>query len=148
MTVEDVLTESRRLGIVLEAHGSTLRYRAPQGMLSPELKDALRHHKAQILALLRRQPERPVGDGQPPPLDRPPQTRAELARLIDYLANPAESARLPDYAATACVCPTPNGPTGPDRCSVCELPLICPVCGLCRGCKLILRFTPGRGPYG
>lgn len=64
MTVEDVLTESRRLGIVLEAHGSTLRYRAPQGMLTPELKDALRHHKAEILAHLRYHQKYP-GDGPP-----------------------------------------------------------------------------------
>jgi hypothetical protein len=28
-----------------------------------------------------------VGDGQPPPLDRPPATREELARLIDRLAD-------------------------------------------------------------
>ena len=29
-----------------------------------------------------------VSDGQPPSLDRPPETRVELARLIDYLAAP------------------------------------------------------------
>lgn len=68
MTAEDVLTESRRLGIVLEAHGSTLRYRAPQGILTPELKDGLRQHKGEVLALLRRRTELidlpwPVGYG-------------------------------------------------------------------------------------
>ena len=47
------------------------------------------------------------------------------------------------YAATACICPRPIGPTGVDRCNVCELPLICPECGRCRGCKLRLRFTRG-----
>jgi len=49
----------------------------------------------------------------------------------------------PDYAATACVCPMPVGPTGPDRCNVCKLALLCPGCGLCRGCKLRLRFPRG-----
>ena len=46
----------------------------------------------------------------------------------------------PDYVATACTCTMPEGPTGPDRCSTCSLALNCPVCGLCRGCKLRLRF--------
>ena len=48
-----------------------------------------------------------------------------------------------DYAATACVCPVPIGGTGPDRCNVCELPLICPDCRKCRGCKLRHRFLQG-----
>ena len=48
------------------------------------------------------------------------------------------------YQATACVCPVPIGPTGVERCNVCELPLICPVCARCRGCKLRLRFPKGK----
>ena len=35
-------------------------------------------------------------------------------------------------------------PTGVERCNVCELPLICPVCEKCRGCKLRLRFPTGK----
>ena len=50
---------------------------------------------------------------------------------------------VPDYSITACVCSTPVGPTGPDRCHVCELGLLCPECGLCRGCKLRLQFPQG-----
>jgi hypothetical protein len=53
-----------------------------------------------------------------------------------------------DYAATACVCPVPIGPTGNTRCPVCQLPLICLGCGRCRGCKLRLKFPPERGAYG
>ncbi len=48
-----------------------------------------------------------------------------------------------DYATTACVCSVPVGRTGPHTCIVCELPLICPVCERCRGCKLRLRFPEG-----
>ena len=48
--------------------------------------------------------------------------------------------QVPDYQATACVCPVPKGPTGCFRCGVCGLALICPDCQLCRGCKLCLRF--------
>ena len=49
-------------------------------------------------------------------------------------------AQVPDYQATACVCPVPIGPTGCANCGVCGLALICPDCLLCRGCKLRIRF--------
>lgn len=32
--------------------------------------------------------KRPLGDGQAPPLVRPPETEQELRRLIDHLADP------------------------------------------------------------
>ena len=49
-----------------------------------------------------------------------------------------------NYAVTACTCDkTPDG-TGPNRCGVCALPLICPVCDRCRGCKLLMRFEGGQ----
>ena len=51
--------------------------------------------------------------------------------------------QVPDYQATACVCPVPNGPTGCVRCGVCGLALICPDCQLCRGCKLRIRHPIG-----
>jgi hypothetical protein len=35
----------------------------------------------------------PVGDGQLPPLDRPPETEMELRRLMDYLADPVAFAQ-------------------------------------------------------
>ena len=60
------------------------------------------------------------------------------AEVLTLLAE-----RPVDYAATACVCSVPVGRTGPDRCNVCALPLICPECGRCRGCKLRLRFPKG-----
>ena len=47
---------------------------------------------------------------------------------------------VPDYQATACICTVPIGPTGGVRCGVCGLPLICPECERCRGCKLRVRF--------
>ena len=49
-------------------------------------------------------------------------------------------AQAPDYQATACVCQVRNGPTGNNYCGVCGLPLICPDCGLCRGCRLRFRW--------
>jgi len=41
---------------------------------------------------------------------------------------------------TACTCPQPIGPTGSQRCVICQLPLLCPNCGGCRGCKLAAQF--------
>jgi hypothetical protein len=46
----------------------------------------------------------------------------------------------PDYSLTACICDKTSDGTGPDRCGVCGLFLICPVCTRCRGCKLKVRF--------
>jgi hypothetical protein len=80
----------------------------------------------------------------PEPL--PDELMAELCQhKIELLAL---LRRGPDYAATACVCPVPIGPTGNTRCPVCQLPLICLGCGRCRGCKLRLKFPPERGAYG
>jgi hypothetical protein len=83
MTPRELLAECHRRGIALEPSGETLHYRSPKGALSEDLKAALVERKSEILALLR-----PAGDGQPPPLDRPPETEMELRRLIDHLANP------------------------------------------------------------
>ena len=52
MNVPSLLTETVRRGIALEAHGDTLRYDAPAGTMTPELKDRLREHKAELLRLL------------------------------------------------------------------------------------------------
>ena len=64
--------------------------------------------------------------------------------LADLRAHKPEIIALlalePDYQFTACLCDsTPDG-TGPERCGVCGLPLICPVCLHCRGCRLMARF--------
>ena len=40
----------------------------------------------------------PLGDGQPPPLDRPPDTEMELRRLIDRLADPVAFAAWLEWA--------------------------------------------------
>ena len=40
----------------------------------------------------------PVGDGQAPPLNRPPVNEQELRRLIDKLADPEAFARWLEWA--------------------------------------------------
>ena len=41
MTSGETLAELERLGVVLEPNGNKLRYRAPQGALTPELREAI-----------------------------------------------------------------------------------------------------------
>ena len=52
-------------------------------------------------------------------------------------------AQVPDYQCTACVCSVRNGPTGSTFCGTCGLALICPGCGLCRGCRLRMHYLNG-----
>jgi hypothetical protein len=52
VTADEVLTTAQRAGIRLFAEGDQLRYRAPKGVLTPELRHALVAHKAALLAVL------------------------------------------------------------------------------------------------
>jgi len=95
MTSSETLAELDRRGVVLEPNGDKLRYRAPQGALTSELREAMEENKAEILSTLRR-----VGDGQLPPLDRPLKTEQELRRWMDYTADPEVFARWLEWAMT------------------------------------------------
>jgi hypothetical protein len=53
MTTEQLLLTCRQAGIVLSAQGDTLELDAPCGALTPELRDRLARHKAELLAVLR-----------------------------------------------------------------------------------------------
>ena len=52
MSASALLSELRRRDIELRAEGSELRCNAPAGALTPELREQLRRHKADLLALL------------------------------------------------------------------------------------------------
>src|SRR5262245_61375765 len=52
MSAEDLLSEIRSLGGRLEADGDRLLIDVPAGMLTPELRERLRQHKADILRKL------------------------------------------------------------------------------------------------
>ncbi|MGH8571217.1 MAG: condensation domain-containing protein, partial [Gammaproteobacteria bacterium] len=54
--LDTFLAEVRGIGVKLWVEGGRLKLRAPEGVLTPELTDALRERKAEILALLRPQP--------------------------------------------------------------------------------------------
>ncbi len=53
MTVAaELLTTCRLAGIRLEVSGDRLRYEAPRGTVTPELRDTLTQHKTELLSLL------------------------------------------------------------------------------------------------
>ena len=52
MTAHEALQEAERRGIVLTPRGTAIRFRAPRGALSEELKRELKKHKPEILNLL------------------------------------------------------------------------------------------------
>lgn len=52
MTAARVLAEARAQGIVLSGFAGKLRYAAPVGRLTPELRESLTLYKAEILTLL------------------------------------------------------------------------------------------------
>ena len=95
MTSSETLAELDRRGVVLEPNGDRLRYRAPQGALTPELREAITENKAEIISTLRR-----LGDGQPPPLDRPLGNEQELRRWMDHTADPEAFAQWLEWAMT------------------------------------------------
>ncbi len=53
MTPTALLDRLRALGVEVRAEGDKLRYRAPAGVLTPDLRQAIREHKAALLELLR-----------------------------------------------------------------------------------------------
>jgi len=55
MTTKELLSKLEKAGVKLAVAGSKLRYDAPAGVLTPELKEALREHKPELVALLRKQ---------------------------------------------------------------------------------------------
>jgi hypothetical protein len=65
MTPASFLSELRQRGVLLEIAGERLRCRAPQGVLTPELKEALTTHKAQLLLVLTAPPPDATGDPCP-----------------------------------------------------------------------------------
>ena len=54
MNAAELLAELNRRGVALEAVGDRLRYDAPKGALTPELRAAMAEHKAELLELIDR----------------------------------------------------------------------------------------------
>ena len=54
MTAAELITTATRQGIKLTAEGNTLRVAAPAGTMTPELREALRRRKQELLLVLER----------------------------------------------------------------------------------------------
>jgi TubC N-terminal docking domain len=65
MTVDVLLVEATRLGIVLRVAGDYLRIQAPKGVLTDELRAALTVHKPAILRRLTAPPLDALGEPCP-----------------------------------------------------------------------------------
>lgn len=74
MTAADLLIELKTRGVELRPEGDNLRYRAPSGALTPELRDAVKTRKAELLAALR--------DRQPAPTDYATLTSSPLVARV------------------------------------------------------------------
>ena len=87
-----VLDRLAELGVTIRADGENVII-CPASRVPPEVKAGIREHKPGILARLR-----PAGDGQPPPLGRPPKTEKELRRWMDHTADPEVFVRWLEWA--------------------------------------------------
>ena len=93
MDASGVLDRLTDLGINARVDCEKL-FLSPVDRVPAELLGEVRQYKAEIIQEL----SRPCGDGQPPPLDRPPETEIELRRLIDHLADPENFSRWLEWA--------------------------------------------------
>ncbi len=58
-SAHDAIGICRTLGVALRLDGASLAIRAPRGVMVPSLHDALRRHKQEIIAILRREDSLP-----------------------------------------------------------------------------------------
>ncbi|SDF43212.1 pyochelin synthetase [Lentzea fradiae] len=83
MTITDLLTELRHLGVSLWADEGDLRFRAPRGVLTDERRTALRANKTEVLRLLERESELPPAEPDPAGRHDPfPLTPVQSAYLL------------------------------------------------------------------
>ena len=82
MSPIETYDELLKRGVVLDLQDDQIRCKAPRGALTEDLLREVRDNKPAIVSIIK---DRKLGDGKVPPLDRPPQTRQELERLMDYL---------------------------------------------------------------
>ena len=88
----ELLEQLRSCGVSVSVDQDELVLR-PGNKVPADLLPEVRQHKAGIIDRLRA-----VGDGQAPPLDRPPKTEQELRRWMDHTADPEVFARWLEWA--------------------------------------------------
>ena len=95
MTPIETYDELLKRGVVLDVQDDEILCNAPIGALTEDLIKEVRDNKTEIVLILR---DRKLGDGKVPPLDRPPKTRQEIARLMDYLKDSDNVLRWLEWA--------------------------------------------------
>jgi hypothetical protein len=91
MLAAEILDTFRKLGIRAYVNGDNLVCK-PGSKLPPDLIPEIRQHKGELMSLVCQRKVQ-VGDGQLPPLERPPTNEAELRRLIDFVDDPVAFAQ-------------------------------------------------------
>ena len=92
-----VLKQAQEAGLTVWLDGSDLKVKG-HGERTPQTRavvESLKEHKEEVITYLRQ-----YGDGQLPPLDRPPADEQELRRLMDWTADPEKFARWLEWAMT------------------------------------------------
>lgn len=83
MDVGEFVAELNAAGVAMYEEGGRLRYRAPQGVMTPERLEALRTHRDAVLALLRAQEYGPAVSADPASSHEPfPLTDVQSAYLL------------------------------------------------------------------
>ena len=82
MAAIELLEQLRGCGVSVTVDIDELVLR-PGSRIPSTLLLKVRQHKHELIQEL----TTTYGDGQPPPLDRPPATEQELRRLMDYIAD-------------------------------------------------------------
>ena len=88
----ELLEQLQSFGVSVSVDQDELVLR-PGNKVPADLLPEVRQHKAGIIEHLHA-----VGDGQPPPLDRPLGNEQELRRWMDYTADPEVFARWLEWA--------------------------------------------------
>ena len=83
MTAVEILGRLNDLGVSVRVNGNKVQV-SPVSAVPEELLAEAKAHKQELIDEL----TVTYGDGQSPPLDRPPATEQELRRLMDYVADP------------------------------------------------------------
>jgi len=97
-TIEAILANCRDRGIMLSAAGEKPCVDAPKGALTPDLLDALRHHKPDLLDILRRD----EGAPESTPWEVEFRTEALSAIATDVHATPWEECIEPPDPCPTC----------------------------------------------
>jgi len=89
MSAFHLLEQLRAHGVVLHVDGASLRYRAPRGVLTPDLLAQIRDHKPDLLRILR---ETTPTSARATPVDRFPLSQGQRALWFLQQRNPQSAA--------------------------------------------------------